>query len=55
MDLSSEEQSRTVVSSRTINAPVGDVFDAYANPQKINGYFPYICCWAFESHPNSMI
>lgn len=35
MDLSPEEQSRTVVSSRTINAPVGDVFDAYANPQKI--------------------
>ena len=35
MDLSLEEQSRTVVSSRIIDAPVGDVFDAYANPKKI--------------------
>src|SRR6266487_1732238 len=35
MDLSREEQSRTVVSSRIINAPIGDVFDAYANPKKI--------------------
>ena len=35
MDLSPEEQSRTVVSSRIIDAPVDDVFDAYANPEKI--------------------
>ena len=35
MDLSPEEQNRTVISSRTMNALVGDVFDAYANPQKI--------------------
>jgi hypothetical protein len=35
MDLSPEEQSRTVVSSRIINAPISEVFDAYANPQKI--------------------
>jgi uncharacterized protein YndB with AHSA1/START domain len=35
MDLSPEEQSRTVISSRIINAPIGDVFDCYANPQKI--------------------
>ena len=35
IDLSPEEQSRRVISSRILNAPVGDVFDAYANPQKI--------------------
>jgi len=35
MDLSPEEQSRTIISSRILNAPVGDVFDAYANPNKI--------------------
>jgi len=35
MNLSAEERSRTVISSRIIEAPVGDVFDAYANPKKI--------------------
>ena len=35
MNLSPEEQSRTVISSRILHAPVADVFDAYANPQKI--------------------
>lgn len=35
MDLSSEELSRTVVSSRILDAAAGEVFDAYANPQKI--------------------
>src|SRR5215212_3412931 len=35
MDLSPEEQSRIVVSSRIIHAPIADVFDAYANPKKI--------------------
>src|ERR1043165_6248949 len=35
MDLSPEEQARTVISSRILPAPVVDVFDAYANPQKI--------------------
>ena len=35
MNLSVEEQSRTVISSRIIEAPVEDVFDAYANPKKI--------------------
>ena len=35
MELSPDEQTRTVISSRVIDAPVGDVFDAYANPEKI--------------------
>jgi uncharacterized protein YndB with AHSA1/START domain len=35
MELSPEENSRTVISSRIIDAPVDDVFDAYANPLKI--------------------
>src|SRR5689334_98548 len=35
MDLSPEEQRRTVISSRLIDAPVDDVFDAYANPEKL--------------------
>jgi uncharacterized protein YndB with AHSA1/START domain len=35
MDLSPEGQNRTVISTRVLNAPAGDVFDAYANPQKI--------------------
>ena len=35
MELTSEEQARTVISSRIIEAQVGDVFDAYANPNKI--------------------
>lgn len=35
MDLSPEEHSRTVVSSRIIDASIGDVFDAYVNPDKL--------------------
>jgi len=35
VDFSPEEQSRTVINSRIIEFPVGDVFDAYANPEKI--------------------
>jgi uncharacterized protein YndB with AHSA1/START domain len=35
MDLSPEEQSKTVINSRIIEAPIVDVFDAYANPEKI--------------------
>jgi uncharacterized protein YndB with AHSA1/START domain len=35
MDLSPEEQSRTVISSRILEARVDEVFDAYANPKKI--------------------
>jgi uncharacterized protein YndB with AHSA1/START domain len=33
--LSPEELSRTVISSRIIEASIGDVFDAYANPIKL--------------------
>ena len=35
MDFSPEELSRTVTTSRIIEAPIEDVFDAYANPEKI--------------------
>lgn len=35
MDLTPEEKTRTVISSRVINANVEEVFDAYANPEKI--------------------
>ena len=35
MELSPEEQRRTVISSRLIDAAVDDVFDAYANPTKL--------------------
>jgi uncharacterized protein YndB with AHSA1/START domain len=35
MDLSPEEQRRTVISSRMIDAPIDAVFDAYANPEKL--------------------
>src|SRR4051794_15707670 len=35
MDLSPEQQRRTVISSRIIDAPIDDVFDAYANPTKL--------------------
>lgn len=35
MDLSLEEKNQTVISRRIIDAPVEDVFDAYANPLKI--------------------
>jgi uncharacterized protein YndB with AHSA1/START domain len=35
MHLTEEEQKRTVVSSRIIEASADDVFDAYANPDKI--------------------
>ena len=35
MDLSPEVLSRTVISSRIIDAPIDAVFDAYANPLKI--------------------
>ncbi|MFL5804903.1 MAG: SRPBCC domain-containing protein [Roseiflexaceae bacterium] len=35
MDLSPEEQRRTVISSRSIDAPVDAVFDAYANSEKL--------------------
>lgn len=35
MDLSPEELSRTVISSRILKAPITEVFDACANPQKI--------------------
>ena len=35
MDLSPEKQRRTVISSRIIDAPVDDVFDAYANSEKL--------------------
>jgi len=35
MDLSPEEQRRTVISSRIIDTLVDDVFDAYANPKKL--------------------
>lgn len=35
MKLSPEEQSRTVTNSRIIEAPIEDVFDAYANSEKI--------------------
>ena len=35
MDLSPEEQRRTVISSRVIDAPIDAVFDGYANPKKL--------------------
>ena len=35
MELSPEQQRRTVISSRLIDASVDDVFDAYANPTKL--------------------
>jgi uncharacterized protein YndB with AHSA1/START domain len=35
IDLSEEEHGRTVISSRVIDAAIGDVFDAYANPEKL--------------------
>lgn len=35
IDLSVEEQARTVVNTRVIDAAIADVFDAYANPAKI--------------------
>jgi uncharacterized protein YndB with AHSA1/START domain len=35
VNLSAEEQSRTVVSTRVIDAAITDVFDAYANPEKL--------------------
>ena len=35
VNLSAEEQSRTVVSTRVIDAAITDVFDAYANPGKL--------------------
>jgi uncharacterized protein YndB with AHSA1/START domain len=35
MDLSPEEQRRTVISSHIIDAPIDEVFDAYANPEKL--------------------
>lgn len=35
MELSPEENNRTVISSRVFDAPIEDVFDAYANPLKI--------------------
>ena len=35
MDLSPDEQRRTVISSRIIDAPIDNVFDAYANPEKL--------------------
>jgi uncharacterized protein YndB with AHSA1/START domain len=35
VNLSTEEQSRTVVSTRLIDAAVTDVFDACANPEKL--------------------
>jgi len=35
MILSPEERARTVVATRVIDFPIADVFDAYANPQKI--------------------
>ena len=35
MVLSPEEQRRTVISSRVIDAPIDTVFDAYANPEKL--------------------
>lgn len=35
MELSPEEQRRTVISSRVIAAPIDDVFDAYADPNKL--------------------
>jgi len=41
MDLSPEQQRRTVISSRIIDAPIDDVFDAYANPTKlVRGWGP---------------
>jgi uncharacterized protein YndB with AHSA1/START domain len=45
MDLSPEEHGRTVVSSRIIDAPIGEVFDAYANPNKL------VCWWG----PNGFV
>ena len=35
MDLSPEQQRRTVISSRIIDAPIDAVFDAYANAEKL--------------------
>ncbi|HEY3290080.1 MAG TPA: SRPBCC domain-containing protein [Anaerolineae bacterium] len=35
MELSLDEQNRTVISSRILEAKAEDVFDAYANPEKI--------------------
>jgi uncharacterized protein YndB with AHSA1/START domain len=35
MQLSPEEQRRSVISSRMIDAPIDTVFDAYANPEKL--------------------
>ena len=35
MEHSAEEKSRTVISSRVIEAQIDEVFDAYANPEKI--------------------
>ena len=35
MDLSPDERSRTVISSRVIDAVLDDAFDAYANPAKL--------------------
>lgn len=35
MELSPEQQRRTVISSRILDAPVDHVFDAYANPEKL--------------------
>ena len=35
MDLSPEEQQRTVISTRIIDAPIDAVFDAYADPKKL--------------------
>jgi len=39
MNLSPEAQGRTVISSRILHAPVANVFDAYANPQKIGRWW----------------
>lgn len=35
MELTPEEQGRTVISTRVIDAPIDVVFDAYANPTKL--------------------